>query len=169
MRNASAAVWEPTSARTLTQRNPIRDFTATYMNTRSGRFSGRMTMDQIPFLTDGRLSDMTNGTFVMIYGTIEVVRVFPHSKDYMPPSAMVRVESGTGAATYVRFTYQQYERLWGFLVVGRSYGYSGNVIRPESGAPEHINLARLLMADSDIATPQTYAAQQAATSLAVSV
>jgi hypothetical protein len=163
MRNGSAAVWTPTSAHTLTTRNPIGDFTATYVNTRSGRNTGCLTMDQIPLLTEGRLSEMANGMFVIVHGAIEVVRIFPHAKEYMPPSAMVRLESGTGAATYIRVTYQQYERIWGFLVVGRSYGLSGTVVRPEKGAPEYIDLSRLLMAGSDIATRETYAAQQAVT------
>lgn len=169
MRNASAAVWEPTSAHTPNRRNPRGDFTATYLNTTSGRFTGRMTMDQIPFLTNGLLSEMVHATFVSIHGTIAVVRVFEHSKPYMPPSAMVRLESGTGAATYVRVPYPAYERIWGFLVMGRDVGLSGTVVRSEPNAPEHIDLARLWVAGSDVLTPQSYADQQAAAALAVTV
>lgn len=169
MRNGSAAVWQPASAHTPTWRNPEGDFTATYLNTTSGRFTGRMTMDQMPFLTNGRLSEMADGTFVSLHGVIAVVRVFEHSKDFMPPSAMVRLESGTGAATYIRVPYQAYERIWGFLVMGRNVGLSGSVVRPEPDAPEHIDLARLWLAGSQVLTPQSYAAQQATAAAAVTV
>lgn len=169
MRNASAQVWEPTSAHTLTRRNPIGDFTATYVNTPQGRKSGRLaSIDQIPTITDGRLSDMRNGTFVIVYGTIESVRIFeqPTSYDFTLTRATVRLSSGTGAETIIDVRPLHYDRIWGYLVMGRSYGFSGHVVRSEPDAPEHINLSRLILAGADIATPETYAAQQSAPALA---
>jgi hypothetical protein len=169
MRNGSAAVWQPTSAPTPTWQNPDGDFATTYVNTPHGRFSGRMTMDQIPMLAEGRLSDAANGMFVTVRGIVDSVRVFEHSKSYMPPSAMFRLESGTGAATYVRVSYQAYERIWGFLVMGRQVSLCGTVVIPVPGAPEYIELSRLWLAGSDILTPESYAVQQAAPVLAVAV
>jgi hypothetical protein len=163
MRNASAQVLEPDQAHTL---NPERDFSAQYVDTIAGRNTGRLTVDQIPALTMGRLSQMTNGMFVIVRGTIETVRLFENEKKpYLPPTAMVRLESGTGAATYVRVGYSEYERIWGYLVHGRVVSVSGNVVRPEPGAPEYINLSRLLLAGADITTRETYLAQRAATAV----
>jgi hypothetical protein len=169
MRNASAQVWEPTSALTFTRRNPEGDFTATYVNTPQGRKSGRLpSIDQIPTVTAGRLSDMRNGTFVIVHGTIESVRIFeqPTRYDFTLTRATVRISSGTGADTIIDVRPQHYDRIWGYLVMGRSYGFSGHVVRSEQGGPEHINLSRLLLAGSDIATRETYAVQQAAPALA---
>lgn len=154
MRNGSAAVLEADQAGTY---NPERDFTATYLNTRTGRKSGRLvSIDEIQHMAAGRLSQMDNGTAVIIRGSIDVVRVFPHSKPFRSPSAMFRLESNTGAATYVRVTYQQYERIWGYLVYGRVVSVFGTVVRPEPGAPEHIDLTRLLLSDSDDVTRERY-------------
>lgn len=170
MRNGSATTWRPTSALSLSRRNPERDFTATYLDTPAGIFTGRMTsIDQIAHVTEGRLSLMPDRASVIIHGTIAVVRVFEDSRPYMPPSAMVRVESNTGGATYVRVAGLHYDRIWGYLVMGRSYGFSGKVVRPEPAAPEYIDLDRLLTSSSDHATPATYAAQQVATPLTAGV
>jgi hypothetical protein len=169
MRNASAQVWQPTSALTFVRRNPTGDFTATYVNTPQGRKSGRLaSIDQIPTITAGRLSDMRDGTFVIVYGTIESVRVFeqPTRYDFTLTRATVRLSSGTGAETIIDVRPMHYDNLWGYLVMGRSFGFSGHVVRSEQGAPEHINMARLLLAGSDLATPETYAVQQAAPALA---
>lgn len=170
MRNASATTWRPTSALTHSRRNPQGDFTATYLDTPAGLFTGRTTsIDQIALITEGRLSAMPDRAFVIIYGTIASVRVFEDSRPYMPPSAMVRVESTTGGATYVWVAGLHYDRIWGYLVMGRSYGFSGKVVRPEPDAPEYVELARLLKTGADDATPATYAAQQAATPLTAGV
>lgn len=166
MRNGSAAVLEPDQAHTY---NPERDFTAQYVNTQAGLTSGRLTVDQTTAISETRLSRTADGVFVIVRGTIDVVRVFENSKPYMPPSAMFRLESGTGAATYVHVGHREYERIWGFLVYGRVVSVSGKVVRPERGAPEYINLSRLLIASADVLTPQTYAAQLAESVPAVNV
>ncbi|QLJ06705.1 hypothetical protein HZZ00_37375 (plasmid) [Streptomyces sp. NEAU-sy36] len=159
MRNASAAVLEPSQAHTM---NPERDFTAQYVNTRAGLNTGYITIDQIPALTAGRLSAMPDRAFVIIRGTIGAVRLFETpNRPYKPPTAMVRLESGTGAATYVHVTGQQYERIWGWLVYGRVVSVSGNVVRPEPAAPEYINLSRFLLAGSDVLTREQYLDQLA--------
>lgn len=166
MGNASATTWRPTSPLTPSRRNPKGDFTAIYVDTPAGIFSGRLTsIDQVAHITEGRLSLMPDRASVIIYGTIAAVRVFEDSRPYMPPSAMVRVESNTGGATYVRVSGLHYDRIWGYLVMGRSYGFSGKVVRPEPAAPEYVELARLLTVGADEATPETYAAQQNATPL----
>lgn len=169
MRNGSAAVWQPTSVPIPNWQNPDGDFATTYVNTPSGRFTGRMTMDQIPMLAEGRLSEAKNGMFVSLRGIVDSVRVFEHSKSYMPPSAMFRLESGTSASTYVRVTRDAYERIWGYLVAGHGISLCGKVIVPAPGAPEYIELSRLWLAASDVLTPESYANRQAATALAVTV
>lgn len=150
MRNGSAALLEPGKAHTY---NPERDFTATFLNTPRGRTTGRLaSIDEIQHIAQGRLSEMTHGTAVIIRGTITVVRVFESlPKPYLPPSAMFRLESGTDAATYIRVTWQQYERIWGYLVHGRVVSVSGTVVRPDAEAPEFIDLDRLLLDPADIA------------------
>lgn len=170
MRNGSAAVWTPTSAHTqTTRRNPEGDFAATYVNTPAGRRTGRMSMDQIPMLTEGRLSEMTNGMFVTVRGIIDSVRLFESAKDHMPPRATIRMESGTGAVTHVSVTGEQYDRIWGFLVMGRTASLCGTVVRSPAGGPEHIALSRLWLDQIDLLTPETYALHQSATPLAVSL
>lgn len=158
MRNGSAAVLEPDQAHT--SYNPENDFTAVFLDTPHGRKTGRLSsIDEARFMTEGRLSRMEDGTHVIIRGTIEVVRVFEDkARPYMPPAATIRLSSGTGADTIVSLGYREYERVWGYLVMGRVVSVSGRVVRSEAGAPEHIELIRLLIAGSDDVTKPQYLA-----------
>jgi hypothetical protein len=158
MRNASAAVWEPTSAHTLQWQNPDGDFATTYVNTHAGRTTGRLTIDQIPSLTEGRLADMSDRTFVLLSGTIECVRIFENTKvrSLDLHRATIRLSSGTGADVIVYVAPYHYDRIWGYLVTGRRLGIAGTVRRETPDAPPVIDLVRLLMARTDAPTAEDY-------------
>lgn len=160
MRNASATVLEPTSvAHRFQRQNPDGDFAVTYVNTRSGLYSGQIDIDQIDKVTAGVLADMTDGAFVIVRGTIGTVRIFRNEKKpVLPPTAMFVLSSGSGAHTLVHVSWQAYERVWGWLVKGRPVSVSGNLVRSEPGDPGHIVLSRLLITGADVVTREQYAA-----------
>ena len=162
MRNGSAAVLAHTPAHVVPWRNPEADFATAYVDTYSGRKTGQLSsLDQIADIADGVLSQMEDGTFVLISGTIEVVRLFERvhpdypDADWMYPSATVRLSSGTGADVIVTMNARHYEDVWGYLVMGRRFGLAGTV-RREQDAPATIDFSRLLMTRSDVTSPDTY-------------
>jgi hypothetical protein len=162
MRNASAAVLEQTPAHLVPWRNPDGDFAATYVNTHTGRFSGALTIDQIGTLAEGRLSEVPDGWFVLISGTIESVRLFG---DDDSPTATVRLSSGTGADTIVHFTDGHYANVWGYLVMGRRFGLAGFVRRTSADVPPFVTFSRLLMTRTDVLTPEAYDVHRQAVTL----
>lgn len=171
MRNASAAVLTGAPAHVVPWRNPEGDFATTYVNTVRGRTTGNLaSIDQIADITDGVLSQMEDGTFVLISGTIEVVRLFervhPNYPDaeWMLPSATVRLSSGSGADVIVTMNARHYEDVWGYLVMGRRFGLAGTV-RREQDAPATIDFARLLMTQTDVLTPEAYDVHRMAVAL----
>lgn len=149
MRNGSAAVLEPNEART---HNTDGDFTAQYVNTRTGLTTGRFnSIEDIQHIREINLSRVAHGVYVTLHGTIEVVRIFESQR--LPDevhTAMVRLDSGTGAATYVQFNAKQYQKHFGDLVYGRFAGFSGTVVRPAPGAPEYIRLHSMLNGGSAV-------------------
>ncbi|WP_399559042.1 hypothetical protein OIA45_49075 (plasmid) [Streptomyces chartreusis] len=167
MRNASAAIVGQTPAHLVPRQNPNGDFAATYLNTPAGRYNGRLTIDQIGNLTEGRLSAMVTGTFVLISGTIESVRLFGDDlvNDWNYPRATVRLSSGTGADVVVDVSTAHYGRIWGYLVMGRRFGLAGHVRRPQPDAPIVVDFVRLLMTRTDVLTAEAYAEQRQAVTL----
>lgn len=166
MRNASAAVLTGAPAHIVPWRNPDGDFTATYVNTYAGRTTGRIAdISRIGDITDGRLSEMQHGTAVLISGIIEVVRVFEARNEWEPPNATLRLASGTGADVTVMVKAKHYDRVWGYLVMGRRFGLAGKVIRRHPDHPVLIDFMRLLMTQTDTITAEQYAtyAQQSVT------
>jgi hypothetical protein len=172
MHNASAAVLTGAPAHLVPWQNPVGDFATTYVNTHSGRKTGRLTsLDQLADITTGVLSQNTDGTFVLLSGTIECVQLFERvhpdypDADWMFPAATVRMSSGTGADIIVSLNGRHYEDVWGYLVMGRRFGVAGTVSRPEQGAPAVIDFARLLLSPTDTVTPELYTtyARQAVT------
>lgn len=166
MRNASAAVLTGAPAHIVPWRNPDGDFTATYVNTHAGRTTGRIAdISRIGDITEGRLSEMQHGMVVLISGVIEVVRVFEPRNDWQGPNAALRLSSGTGADVSVMVKPQHYERVWGYLVMGRRFGLAGKVIRRDPKHPVLIDFMRLLMTQTDTITAEQYAtyAQHAVT------
>jgi hypothetical protein len=134
--------------------NPPAGFTAVYVNDRAGRSNGRITLDRIDTITKGRLSDLPDGTFVIVYGSIETVRTYrQRSRTWGSPLALFLLNSGTGASTVVHVDHNAYARIAGYLTPGAEVGVSGTVVRPEAGAPEYIALARVLVSAQQ--TPQT--------------
>lgn len=171
MRNRSAAVLAQTPAHVVPWQNPKGDFATTYVNTYSGRKTGQLTsIDQIADITDGVLSQMEDGTFVLISGTVECVRLFERvhpdypDADWMFPSATVRLSSGSGAEVIVTLNGRHYEDVWGYLVWGRRFGLAGTV-RREQDAPAHIDFARLLMTQTEVLTPEAYDVHRMAVAL----
>lgn len=159
MRNASAAVLTGAPAHIVPWRNPEGDFTASYVNTPAGRTTGRIAdIGRIGDITEGPLSQMQHGTAVLISGIIEVVRVFEPRSEHVGPNAVLRLSSGTGADVSVMIRPQHYERVWGYLVMGRRFGVAGKVIRREPSHPVLLDFMRLLMAQTDTVTAQQYAA-----------
>jgi hypothetical protein len=153
-------------------RNPEGDFATTYVNTHAGRTTGRITsIDQIGDIADGVLSQMEDGTTVLISGTVESVRLFervhPNYPDaeWMLPSATVRLSSGTGAEVIVNLNARQYEDVWGYLVMGRRFGFAGTVRRPEPDALTVIDFTRLLMNRTDVLTSEAYNVHRMAVAL----
>lgn len=172
MQNRSAVVVPQKPAHLLPWRNPNGDFTAAYVDTRLGRTTGQLdTIDQLVHITHAPLADVEAGTFVVLSGTVECVRLFERvhpdypDADWMYPSATVRMSSGTGADVIVSLNGRHYEDVWGYLVMGRRFGVAGTVSRPEQDAPSVIDFVRLLMTQTDTITPEQYAtyARQAVT------
>jgi len=171
LKNGSAAVLAQTPAHIVPWLNPEGDFATAYVDTYDGRTSGRLSsLDQIADIADGVLSQMKDGTFVLISGTIEVVRLFERvhpnypDADWMYPSATVRLSSGTGAAVIVTMNARHYEDVWGYLVMGRRFGLAGTVRRDED-APATIDFARLLLMRTDVLTPEAYDVHRQAVTL----
>ncbi|MCX4886077.1 hypothetical protein [Streptomyces sp. NBC_00847] len=172
MRNGSAAVLAQTPAHVVPWRNPEGDFATTYVNTVRGRTTGQLnSIDQIADIADGVLSQMKDGTAVLLSGTIESVRLFERvhpnypDADWMLPSATVRVSSGTGAEVIVTLNGRHYEEVWGYLVMGRRFGFAGTVRRPEPDTLTVIDFTRLLMTRTDVLTPEAYDVQRMAVAL----
>lgn len=172
MRNASAAVLTGAPAHLVPWRNPAGDFTTTYVDTIAGRTSGQLScIDQIGDITDGVLSQTEDGTFVLISGTVEVVRLFERvhpdfpDAEWMYPSATVRLDSGTGADVIVTLNGRHYEDVWGYLVMGRRFGLAGTVRRAEKDDPATIDFARLLMNRTDVLTAEAYDVHRQAVTL----
>jgi len=157
MHNASAAIVELTPAHIVPWRNPNGDFTTTYVNTHAGRYSGSLSIDQIGNLTEGRLSEMLDGWFVLISGTVESVRLFGDD-DTEVSTATVRLSSGTGADVVVHLTDRHYANVWGYLVMGRRFGLAGFVRRTSPDAPPFVTFVRLLMTRTDTVTADEYRA-----------
>lgn len=171
MPHGSAAVLAQTPAHIVPWRNPEGDFATRFVDTVRGRTTGNLaSIDQIADITDGVLSQMQDGTFVLISGTIEVVRLFervhPNYPDaeWMLPSATVRMSSGSGADVIVTMNARHYEDVWGYLVMGRRFGLAGTV-RREQDCPATIDFARLLMAQTDVLTPEAYDVHRMAVTL----
>jgi hypothetical protein len=171
MRNASATVLEPTSlVHHFQQPNPTGDFSAAFVDTRYGRPSGTVSVDQMHLITTGRLSEIRDTTFVVIRGSIEAVHLYDNKRsEYLPPTAVVLLSSGTGATTVIHIPSVAYDRIWGWLVIGRTVSLSGTVTRPDTKAPEYVTLSRLLLAGSDVQTRETYATQRALAQQAVTL
>lgn len=162
MKNGSAAVLTQTPAHIVPWQNPEGDFATTYVDTYGGRKNGQLSsIDQIADITDGVLSQMEDGTFVLISGTVEVVRLFERvhpdypDADWMYPSATVRMSSGSGADVIVTMNARHYEDVWGYLVMGRRFGLAG-IVRRDEDAPATIDFVRLLMTRTDVLTPEAY-------------
>jgi hypothetical protein len=171
MRNGSAAVLTQTSAHVVPWRNPEGDFATTYVDTYGGRLNGQLSsIDQIADITEGVLSQMEDGTFVLISGTVEVVRLFERihpdypDADWMYPSATVRLSSGTGEDVIVTMNARHYEDVWGYLVMGRRFGLAG-IVRREQDAPTTIDFVRLLMMRTDVLTSEGYDVHRQAVTL----
>lgn len=172
MHNASAGVLEPTPAHLVPWRNPNGDFATTYVNTVRGRKTGQLSsIDQIADITDGVLSQMQDGTFVLISGTVECVRLFERihpdypDADWMYPSATIRLSSGTGAEVIVTLNGRHYEDVWGYLVMGRRFGLAGTVRRSDTDGPATIDFTRLLLNRTDVLTSEDYAVFRQAVTL----
>lgn len=170
MRNRSAAVLAQTPAHIVPWRNPEGDFATIYVDTLNGRATGRLeSIDQIGDIAEGVLSRTPDGTFVLISGTVECVRLFervhPNYPDaeWMYPSATIRLSSGTGADVIVTLNGRHYEDVWGYLVMGRQFGLAGTVRRADG--PSTIDFNRLLMTQTDVQTPETYALHRQAVTL----
>lgn len=171
MRNASATVLEPASAvHHFQQPNPPGDFAATFVNTRHGRPSGYVDLHDLDLITTGPLSQVRDNTFVVIKGSIHTVHIYENkASEFLPPTAVFLLDSGTGGATVVHVPSVAYDRIWGWLVAGRTVSLSGTVTRVEKGTPEHITLVRLLLTEDDIQTRETYATQRAMAQQAVTL
>lgn len=172
MRNRSAAVLAQTPAHIVPWRNPEGDFATRFVDTVRGRTTGNLvSLDQIADITDGVLSQMADGTFVLISGTIEVVRLFERvhpdfpDAEWMLPSAAIRLSSGSGADVIVTMNARHYEEVWGYLVMGRRFGLAGTVHRPEADGPATIDFTRLLMTQTEVLTPEAYDVHRQAVTL----
>lgn len=171
MPHGSAAVLAQTPAHIVPWWNPEGDFATRFVDTVRGRTTGNLaSIDQIGDIADGVLSQMTDGTFVLISGTIEVVRLFERTHpnypdaEWMLPSATVRMSSGSGADVIVTMNARHYEDVWGYLVMGRRFGLAGTV-RREQDCPATIDFARLLMNQTDVLTPEAYDVHRLAVTL----
>ena len=171
MRNASAAVLRGAPAQIVPWQNPEGDFATRFVDTVRGRTTGNLvSLDQIADIAEGVLSQMQDGTFVLVSGTVEVVRLFERvhpdypDAEWMLPSATIRMSSGSGADVIVTMNARHYEEVWGYLVMGRRFGLAGTV-RREQDAPVTIDFARLLMTQTEVLTVEAYKVHRQAVTL----
>ena len=145
MSNGSAAVLTPTLAAGFVS-NPNGDFTATYVNTTTGRSTGYVTPDQIHCIAERPLSALKHNTVVLVVGYIDDIHVInPEER----PRAVMVLDSGSAASIEVDVRAGEYQRCWGNLVIGRAVRVAGTLRKDSPDKPARLFLNRVTVLGGD--------------------
>ena len=145
MPHGSAAVFTPALAAGFVS-NPNGDFTATFVNSPTGRGTGYVTPDQIHTIAERPLSTLKPGTVVLVLGYVDDVQLF--EPDDRPRAVMV-LDSGSGATVDVDIRAADYQRVWGDLVIGRPVRVTAVLRRSTPDKPATLSLNRVTVLGGD--------------------
>ncbi|KPC70890.1 hypothetical protein ADL27_53250 [Streptomyces sp. NRRL F-6602] len=127
--------------------NPNNDFTATFVNDRTGRITGHIAAGHHHLITTAPLSTRETGDMVMVTGYIDDVRVF--NADVLPRAALT-LDSGSGASVIVDIRPNLYSRTWGDLVIGRPVRIMARIFRfTVAGAPTVLTMHSFALLGGD--------------------
>lgn len=103
--------------------NPVGDFAALHAS--KSKLGGVVWIDQIHTIKSAPLADLPQGSFVVLTGRVDFVRIFGDEEAFFPVRAVAVLDSGTGAEIFLDIDKRRYQEMWGHLVVGKTIRVSG--------------------------------------------